>query len=163
MMNDAITFGLGDAWKLALEEAGIDPETMTGNEVVALDQFMAKERGFLGELLRYIVIMILLRKPLEAVINRVKTWAFRWWESWNLALLTTPNDPNLEWMYGATLEHCTDCAGYNGAVKPASYWNQIGARPQLPSLACKGWKCDCHLNPTKKKITKGELNPPSGS
>jgi len=155
-MNAVIDFGLRSAWEQSLEEAGIDPETMTAKEVVALEQLQNNERGYLGELLKFIVLMALLKKPLSAVINRVKTWSFRWWEAHNKALLNLPSNLLLEWVVGSS-EHCESCLKLNGYVKNAEEWNASGIIPAQAGaeyLLCHGYKCACTLRVTDKKRTK---------
>ena len=64
---------------------------------------------------------------------------------------------------GILVHNCPDCSKYNGKVKRASYWQKIGAHPQSPDLACKGFNCDCKLEPTNEPLSRGYLTPPSGA
>lgn len=61
---------------------------------------------------------------------------------------------------GILVHNCNTCKRYNGKVKRASYWEKIGARPQSPDLECKGINCDCKLEPTTEKLSRGYLTPP---
>jgi len=50
-----------------------------------------------------------------------------------------------KWVIGNTLEHCVDCLRLNGQVHTSAEWLLSGFIPQGSSLACGGWRCDCHL------------------
>lgn len=55
-------------------------------------------------------------------------------------------DEELTWQFGNTIEHCSDCAKYNGQTKTRAEWQEIGLVPQSPELECQGYQCDCTLD-----------------
>ena len=91
---------------------------------------------------------------------RADMWAARWNDVYNQSVLETsrPGD-RLEWVYGDT-DHCDTCAALNGVVATAQEWEDSGYHPQQPpneSLDCGGWRCQCYLQPTDKRRTRGGI------
>lgn len=50
-----------------------------------------------------------------------------------------------KWVYGDTIEHCKDCARFNGQVHRMQTWMTHGKLPQGNDLACGGFFCKCRL------------------
>jgi hypothetical protein len=90
-------------------------------------------------------------------------WASRYYEVFNMARLSVGGDVKMTWTLGATEEHCGDCSYYNGKVKRASMWKELGIAPKSQSLGCKGYHCDCSLDPTTERATAGSLRKPTGT
>jgi hypothetical protein len=76
-----------------------------------------------------------------------------------LAQVTIGSDIKMRWDFGDTIEHCDDCAQYVGKVFYRSQWDEAGAIPKSPELACHGIQCDCRLTPTTERKTRGEVPP----
>lgn len=62
----------------------------------------------------------------------------------------------LEWVLGSTDEHCGSCRALSGQVRRAKYWLTT-IQPKSGALACKGFNCECTLQPTDRPISKGSL------
>jgi hypothetical protein len=91
--------------------------------------------------------------------GRLALWKARFDDVRNRAKMILGQDAKLEWIYGDT-EHCDTCARLNGVVKRASFWMSHGVLPQAPPnprLKCGGWKCQCSLEPTDKRLTRGRM------
>lgn len=76
--------------------------------------------------------------------RRLNLWAFSAAGMWHAGQVYGPDDVLYQWFYGATQEHCRDCA-YGVAIgpQPVSIWRQLRIRPQAHDLECGGWQCDC--------------------
>jgi hypothetical protein len=100
--------------------------------------------------------------PLQPLLSRADLWANRYNEAYNqaAALIVQANGGKLEWVLGATEQHCQTCAALNGIVAYAWEWEEAGVHPQSApnhALECGGWKCDCSLSPTDKRKTRGAM------
>ena len=51
----------------------------------------------------------------------------------------------VEWVLGATEEHCLDCGSFSGQKKTREEWMKGGLLPQSGLLECTGRYCDCML------------------
>ena len=162
-MITLVEVGMRNAWLEGMAEAGIMEGEMNQDEIIALAQLISFQWNYIDGYANYIVENSRANGiKLNTLEPRMQMWINRYNESKNQALQMAKTDPKLEWVLGLT-EHCADCKKYNGKVKRASYWKKIGARPQLPTLACKGINCECQLVPTDKPLSKGYLTPPSGA
>lgn len=129
-----------------LEEQGMDAEVE--NE---LARMQTEEQGHLRDLLAAILLALSMRRPFETLIARLELWKYRYLDAYNRALIKIGKRKNRElvWRFGATENHCSDCAHYEGQILTAAKWDEIfrihGHRPQSPFLECGGWRCDCRL------------------
>ena len=101
----------------------------------------------------------------STVKARLRIWQLRWKEIKSMAMAFAAKamkgkEKLLTWIFGPTLEHCVDCTGYRGHTYPASMWAAVGALPQSRNLACRGFRCECRLIPSKGPISSGEPRPP---
>jgi hypothetical protein len=99
----------------------------------------------------------------DALLSRVQLWANRYNEAYNegVRLIALETGGKLIWRLGKTEEHCDTCSRLNGIVAYASEWETAGVKPQAAPngyLTCGGWRCDCSLDPTKKRKTPGALD-----
>ncbi len=99
--------------------------------------------------------------PVDGLLTRADLWTARYQDVVNQATLVTaePKD-KLEWIYGDTV-HCSTCEALNGIVATAAEWAESGLHPQQPEnplLECGGWRCQCTLEPTDKRHTRGALD-----
>jgi len=160
-MITLIEQGMRAAWKEGMLEAGITEGEMSTPEIIALSELISFQWSYIDGLTSYIVANSREKGvKLYTLQPRIDMWVNRYNEARNQALTMASNDPKLEWVLGATGEHCRTCKRYNGKVKRASYWEQIGARPQSPNLECSGINCKCELVPTDKPLSRGYLTPP---
>ena len=162
-MITLVEVGMRNAWLEGMAEAGIMEGEMSQDEIIALAQLISFQWNYIDGYANYIVENSRANGiKLNTLEPRMQMWINRYNEAKNQALQMAETDPKLEWVLGPT-EHCQDCKKYSGKVKRASYWEKIQARPQSPTLACKGINCQCELVSTDKPLSKGHLTPPSGA
>ena len=86
--------------------------------------------------------------------SRIELWARRYADVVNRAKAHFGRKIKLEWMLGATEEHCETCNRLNGLVAYAEEWQTARIFPQNPPnsmLECGGWRCGCTLEITDKR------------
>lgn len=88
---------------------------------------------------------------LPALGQRLSLWILGALGLANLAQAIGHPDRRYEWVLGATMEHCEDCARLNGQVHTGDEWKRSGWMPQGRNLKCGGWHCDCKLMPTNRQ------------
>lgn len=148
------------AWREGLREVGIEADEMTAEEQKILNELIQHEEDFVLDFVAEIMQARAEGAPVQPFLARAELWANRYTDVVNQAKLIGGKNQKLEWVLGATEEHCASCLRLNGIVKRASYWNEKGVHPQgAPNdkLVCGGWRCDCRLNVTDKPLTKGPL------
>jgi hypothetical protein len=156
----AIRRNITAAWYAGAKSVGIAPDELTDTELLALNEMIQSELGFV---LRFAFDI---QKgsadnggKVTPLLERAALWQNRFTDAENQARLLASNDPKLEWVYGDT-EHCPTCARLHGKVKRASQWrakNIYPQKPPNPNLKCGGWKCKCRTVPTSKPLSKGPL------
>ena len=101
---------------------------------------------------------------LSSLLSRMESWALRWKEAHSLALLhgavLLKKGRLVQWIRGNTKIPCSDCLRYEGKIYPAAEWLAVGAVPQSRSLACRGYRCQCRLIPSKGPASSGSPSPP---
>jgi hypothetical protein len=98
--------------------------------------------------------------PIDPLIARAALWASRYTDAENEArrLIALNNGEKLEWIEGDTEDKCDTCVALDGIVAYAATWDELGVRPQSPpndAILCGGWHCDCKLQVTDKRVTRG--------
>lgn len=164
LISRQITLAYREAWKE--EGDGWDiPEYL----IASADEFIVGQFDYVDQYARDIVDAAIDKTPIDPLLARVELWAKRYTEAYNTAvlLITQNNGGKMEWVLGATEEHCDKCAALNGIVAYASEWEESGVKPQSapnenlkPSddkTGCSGWRCDCRLEPTDKRRTRGAV------
>lgn len=151
------------AWIEGTEKAGISREEMTEDDFLGLETYIAEEFQNVGDLFDFIEKNSKAAGgKLGTVLARIELWVVRYLAVVNAAMAAARSNPKLIWRYGATEQHCKDCANYVGKVYRAKVWLSWGAMPQSRDLECGGWKCDCRLEPTDDPLTRGRPASPSG-
>jgi len=164
MMRDIIDISMRRGWRAGMQEAGLQWEDRTQDEENTLSAMVLAEWQHVPGVADW----ILERDKnagglLRDLAYRESLWANGYQQAYHKALQMARNDPKMKWILGATEQHCHDCLKYAGKVKRASYWRQIGAYPQAPTLECKGIACDCRFEITDDPLSRGYLTPPSGA
>ena len=161
-MQSTIDRGLRTAWKKALDQFGMSLADITPDEQLVLSQAILEEMGHIGSFGDY----ILTRNKasgglLRDLASRMELWVNRYRDVFNRATVMVGKNEKEEWIYGDTIKHCKTCSSLKGKVKRAFQWGAFyeatGIRPQSPSLSCNGFKCECSLKPTTKKMSMGRL------
>lgn len=163
-MIPEIENGYQAAWREALAAHGIEPEDATDDENQYVSNAMHQASSHLNDLGEWIEAHARDGEEpflLAAIHERIDLWVndLQRLITWVNARLD--EDAKREWVVGPT-EHCSDCARYNGRVYRASVWAMVGALPQARELECGGWRCQCQLVPTDKRMSKGKPPRPSG-
>ncbi len=82
----------------------------------------------------------------DGILLRAAIWGATLAGAYTLGqVLTRDRTQKYIWKYGRTIEHCSDCAGFEGQIKTAAEWYAGGLWPQSRALACRGYRCDCGL------------------
>ena len=155
LISGQLTQAYSQAWKDE-EGKGELPDYLS----LSLDDMILSQYDFVDQYYKDIVDARVDKTAVDPLLARAVLWAQRWTEAYNEAvrLIAMDSGGKLEWMLGATEQHCTTCSALNGKVLYAKEWNTLGVKPQSApnkALACGGWKCDCSLSPTDKKRTPG--------
>ena len=152
-----IRVGLTNAWHRGMASVGLQPSDMSPDEQIKLRQIISEEINYLAPFLDAIEQGSKANGgKLGPLMQRAAMWANRFRDVENQARQSAKNDPKLVWRLGPT-EHCVDCANLADKVKRASSWQRANIRPQMPELACQGFRCQCILEPTELPLSKGPL------
>lgn len=162
-MAMAIYRGYEQAWTEGAARVGILPEDRTPEETLKLQSTINEDLARIVGLGDFIEENTQADNiPYGTVVSRVELWVNRYTSVANDAAVTAGADRKFIWEYGATSDHCGDCAKYEGKIHRGSLWVQVGALPQGRTLECGGWRCDCRLVPTDAPATPGIPPAPSG-
>ncbi len=146
------------AWNEGALECDIEIDELTGTELIARDDFISTQIGFMPQFLTDVVAK---NKnsggKLRPQLTRVELWVNRYNEAVNQSKTLACADQKGQWFLGPTEEHCRSCNGFNGRVYRFSVWRANGAVPQSENLACSGFNCLCEIRPTNKPITRGRF------
>jgi hypothetical protein len=151
--------GLKDAFIQGADDIGIAEDELINADWADLDKIITEEQSHIDGFADYIGEQAKREgSTIDSVTVRADLWANRWTDVRTRAKLILGKDGKLEWVYGDT-EHCDTCLALNGRVKRASYW-AAHVQPRNPpnsKIDCKGYQCQCTLEPTEKPISKGRL------
>ncbi len=159
-MFNTIETGIIDAWNEGAKECGIAPDELSEDELNTRDERIAQERSHVSEFGQAIQEGSRSNGgKLTPLLLRLDLWTNRYRDVNNEAKVMACKDQKLVWILGPT-EHCLSCSRLAGRVKRGSFWESAGVRPQSPpneKLICQGWNCQCVLNPTDARISRGPL------
>lgn len=133
------------AWNEGMRLNGLTPPgDMTAEWEAIYQELVTAEYEYIDRIAEQIVQAARDGDPIDPFIKRAELWANRYTDVVNKSLAITKPDQLLRWEYGATEEHCTDCASRAGTVKTGAEW-LADILPQSRDLECGGWRCDCRL------------------
>lgn len=162
-MVDSIYFHYEKAWREGARQCGVSPADRTATEAQQLQWAITADiqsiMGFADFVGQHTKAE---GWKLASVMPRAELWSNRYKSIVTFAQVTACTDKKLTWRFGATEEHCADCARYNGRTYRATVWAEWGAIPRSHRLECGGWRCDCRLDPTTAPVTPGHPPMPSG-
>lgn len=162
-MTSAIQRGFDQAWNDGAILCGISPDLRTNVEQARLDQEVNKEYSFLIPLSQFIISQ---NKEgggkWKTIASRLHMWETRYAQIKLIAQTLACADRKHKWILGPT-EHCDTCLFYADKVYRLSTWTKWlephGLLPQTrgaeSGLQCKGYNCQCSLEPTDDPATKG--------
>lgn len=159
VFGDLITGQLTKAWNEGMLENGVLEDDMTDEWRIMLGDIITQEKGQVGEYANAIIsASMLTNEPIDPLLARASLWANRYQDVYNQAVIATADEKTkLEWVMGATEEHCSTCYALNGLVAYAREWEEMAVKPQQPPntmLECGGWRCQCSLQPTTNRHTR---------
>jgi len=161
----SIDVQLTEAWNKGADDVGVAPDEMTRTDTDILRAIIDNETQFIERIMGEIADdrdAGMVREDFDKKYGaRVDLWANRYNETTNRARMQMGTKVRLEWVLGATEEHCETCAKLNGIVAFGIEWEQARFHPQMPPndmIECGGWRCDCSLVPTNKRRTARALD-----
>jgi hypothetical protein len=156
---------LTQAWNDGADDMGVKPDEMSKEDMNILEGIINNENDFIlriGDEIRADADAGMAREDFERKYQaRLDLWANRFNETVNRAHIVFGGKQKLQWILGATEEHCKTCAALDGIVAWATEWDQSHFHPQMPPndlLECDGWRCDCKLEPTTARRTSRALD-----
>jgi len=159
-MTATIQRRLPQAWYDGSKDCGVMPADLSPEERMALQQAIVSEMSFVTRFADDIMAGSKANGgKLQPLLARVEMWAARYSDLQSRARLMACEDQKLQWVMGATKEHCNSCLRLSGKVKRASYWRRVNVYPQSPpnpNLECDGWG-KCQLLPTDERCSPGPL------
>lgn len=161
-MQSAINRRLTQAWLEGMQVYGLGLGDMTISEKARLSSFISEQLTYVPALAHSVKTNSKANKGrLSDVIGRADLWANKYDLVKQTAEAMAGQDEKREWVMGATERHCKSCKKLHGRVYRQSVWLANGAIPPTHRTDCKGFRCLCSLQPTKKPITKGKF--PAGA
>jgi len=162
-MSASLKRNLVNAWQEGSLDCGIDATELTDDELKARDDFIKEQQGYVGGFADAIHDNSKAAKgKLQPLFDRAEMWINRYADARNQAKIMACENKKLTWVIGPTEQHCRDCAGYSGKTYRATAWAKSGARPQSDRLACHGYRCQCRLDVTTKRASRGQPASPTG-
>ena len=155
-MNFVLQRHLTIAWNEGAAICGIQPDELSDSEIAARERFINEQFSYLLNFADSIEDGSKLNGGLLSThFTRAEMWINRYNDAINQSKLLVCKDQKLKWIYGDT-QHCSDCNKLNGRVYRASVWDKYGVYPQSRSLSCKGYRCQCRLEPTTERANSGQ-------
>jgi len=159
LVQDQIT----RAWRQALRQENLDPALVSSQFAQPIETMILSEFDHIDGLAADIATAKETEQGAERFRSRAEIWAKRYPDAVNRATLAIAEQMGgkLVWRLGATEEHCETCAALNGIVAYAADWREAGVQPQSPpntQLECGGWQCDCKLERTEARRTRGAVD-----
>lgn len=145
-MEDAISRGLGQAWREGIAVFGFEEEELAQGDWAELELAVAQQvtGPHIGEMAERIWNN---RKeaggklsPLLSHVTRI--WGNRYNEFFERGKAVAGADRKVMWTLGVA-EHCPSCLKLAGKVKRYSYWKEMGVLPRVagaPYLECEGYQ-----------------------
>jgi hypothetical protein len=154
-IDSAVRRGYERAWQEGAAACKVLPADRTLEERNTLDGFIMTAQ------LHYMGLADFLMDNSRAnggkwgsVLPRLAIWTNRYAEVRETAQQMSCGDTKTQWVLGPT-EHCRDCLRLSDRIYRNSIWAKYNIRPQMRSLACGGWRCQCRLVPTDEPVTPG--------
>ena len=145
------------AYLEGLMSTDFDINNMTGAMYAEIDEIRRSEENYILDFIQQIKDAKEAGTGFEQFNSRADVWVNRYFDVQNRGTIAGAKNRqiNLLWKLGATEQHCTTCASMHNKVMSADDWSVSGIAPQQPpnaNLECGGWRCDCSLSPTSKKV-----------
>lgn len=162
-MISTVMRGLTRAFHEGLAKFNVRPEEMTAVEQAALDAQINVQLEHMFGFADFIMVKREVyqggekQKALNQVFTRAMLWSNQYDKTRVLGEAFAGKNRPMTWRLGATEEHCKTCQGFNGKTYRFETWRENGALPKVRALCCKGFRCDCRLEPAQGRITPGRF------
>lgn len=158
--QNAIRNGFTEAWNAGAALCGMTPDDRTEAEQTRLNLEIYTEYTYVTKFAQDIIAVSKANGgSLESLYPRVNMWANAYGRVLTIAQTMACADKKGRWIRGYTEEGCFDCKGYDTRVYRMSVWNKFltpyDALPKGRGLFCKGFNCQCVIDPTDAPVTKG--------
>jgi hypothetical protein len=163
-MISTVIPGLNKAWREGAAECGIKPDEFSAAELAARDQRINEQMKHIFAFAQFITgrrRALFPRGKRAAARDQVMRRALLWSNEYDAtrvqaAAMACGNKKKM-WKLGQTEEHCDSCFGFDGRVYRYETWAANGALPKTRDLCCRGYRCDCDLVDTDKRLTPGKF------
>lgn len=160
MMDSAVRRHTTRAFLDGARECGIREDELSEAERQRIDGFVMYERIWINGFAEAIEAGSKENGgQLGPLFSRAEIWIGRYEGVVAAARAMACADKKLKWTLGAA-EHCRSCLKLDGKVKRGSYWHERGILPRVHGawyLECRGFRCQCTLEPTDDPLSKGPL------
>lgn len=159
IMGLAIDQGLAAAFAEGAKECGITPDEYTDRELQALREAQSQEEMQVLPFAEDIMANSKANKGrLGPLFQRAEMWILRYKDLVNRGRTFACSDGKFRWDLGPT-EHCRTCSALAGQVRRGSFWRERVLPQNAPNhlLECKGYRCQCTLEPTEEPVSRGRL------
>jgi len=157
-MTKALQKELTLAWSEGSSECDVSSDELTDEETEALTDFIKNQFTFIDGFADAIKEADNSdSKTIFPLFERAKLWQDRYPEAKANGHAMACKDEKQEFVLGPTESHCRTCKGLNGKVYRNSIWVKNNAVPPHNwNFACKGG-CECSLQKTSKRLTRGRF------
>jgi len=145
------------AWNQGARDVGFDPKDMTDDDILTIMERIDRELEYVLDFAGGIENARLTGGSVAPFQSRVDMWANRYNEIRAWARVYFGGMTRFIWVLGPT-EHCASCKRLSGTVATGTQWSFAraeGIYPQSRRLECGGYRCQCSLIETKRKVTGG--------
>lgn len=154
-LRNLVQVAIGKAFIDGLEDGGITEPQLTDEDSDWIGDFFDEQRKYVIELTNAIY------KDDRVTEDEAKGKPAMWFNksvvpAYHEGLASASKNGAFEWVLGKTEEHCRSCLKLDGQVRRISFW-QDNIMPQSGALACKGYRCDCRLQPSDRALSRGRL------
>ena len=157
-MVSTIERRLREAWLAGAAECGLLPDELSDEETLAMRSMIANQFAYLPGFAAEIVAESRAEGgKLGPLLGHGQLWINRYQEAFERGKAMACADRKLKWTLGEA-EHCSSCVKLSGKIKRASFWSTSGILPRVAGasyLECRGYNCQCTLQPTDEKMTPG--------
>jgi hypothetical protein len=145
------------AWNQGARDVGFNPKDMTDDDILTIMERIDREKEYILDFAGGIENARLTGGSVGPYQSRVDMWANRYNEIRDWARIYFADMKRFVWVLGPT-EHCDSCKALAGTVATGLQWRFAraeGIYPKSRRLQCGGFRCQCSLNPTKRKPSGG--------
>ena len=159
-LDTVIRNGIPKAAYEGARQCGIQPNELSPQERQEIEKAIMSERSHIDGFATVIENHLKKDKGKWGTVSaRAEAWVNRYEQVRQKIMAMACKDQKSRWVLGEA-EHCPSCLKLSGKVKRNSYWTRTGILPRVPGadyLECRGYLCQCMLEPTDDPLSKGPL------